>query len=607
MVNQNDRVAILIVNFRNPRDLPLCIGALSEATPHPSFDILICENGGKAAFQELKAALQQHGLCSNGNSSASALGREITTSERLVEVAHLTLRSRGSSVWLARASYNLGYAGAVNALVDRLSLVPDWGAIWILNPDAVPRPNALAELMAHSITYQKGMVGSTILMNDLEGVIASRAGLHLSKRTRRGISIGRRDRLSKLVDIEKVEAALDCVSGASMYVSRACVEMIGPMDEKFFLYYEDVDWGIRAKPCGLGYAIGSVVVHKAGSTIGSASPRRSDRSWLSIYLESRNRILFVRKHFPGWLLYTLALSPVEFARYLVVGSWRDYKTAIQGCLAGLLGEVGAPPSLSITHLTKPMPKLTRPFKAHIKVAISVWYYILLAGYDACCRILCVPPKRKLTILYYHGIRSDFRFEFRRQLDVLSRRMCVLEAAHEGPLSSTKRCVAITFDDAFASVVQNVLPEISAQSFPCTIFVPTGYLGQIPTWDTEELHSTFQERVMSGAQLTSLPEFVRIGSHSVRHVFLSKVAGNVLRDEVKSSRRLLEELTGKAVDLISVPYGDFNDKVIEACKMAGYKFVFTTVPQNTNTLMNKIMRGRVKVEPTEFTIGILFED
>ena len=40
---------------------------------------------------------------------------------------------------------------------------------------------------------------------------------------------------------------MDSPTGPSMYVTRTCIEQIGLMDESFFLYWEEVDWAIRAK------------------------------------------------------------------------------------------------------------------------------------------------------------------------------------------------------------------------------------------------------------------------------------------------------------------------------------------------------------------------
>ena len=116
----------------------------------------------------------------------------------------MTLRQRLSSVWVARGAYNLGYAGAINALVDRLRLWPDWDAVWILNPDAEPTPNALAELMKYSIATGKGMIGSTILADRTSNRIAVRAGLRWNKLTCRSVFVGHNDAIDAPVDTGKI-------------------------------------------------------------------------------------------------------------------------------------------------------------------------------------------------------------------------------------------------------------------------------------------------------------------------------------------------------------------------------------------------------------------
>ena len=76
-------------------------------------------------------------------------------------------------------------------------------------------------------------------------------------------------------DPEDVERRMDSPTGPSMYVTRDCIERIGLMDEFFFLYWEEVDWAMRAKAtCGIGYAHNSVVPHISGSTTGAARGSR---------------------------------------------------------------------------------------------------------------------------------------------------------------------------------------------------------------------------------------------------------------------------------------------------------------------------------------------
>lgn len=243
----------------------------------------------------------------------------IPPSENLPELRYLNLRQRSSSVWVARATHNLGYAGAINAAIDRLRILSSWDGLWILNPDTRPAPRALAELVGRAKNGAKGMVGSTIVQAGAENIIRCRGGHRWVPLTGRAVTLGLNDRIGAPVDVSKVEADLDCISGASMFVTRACLEQIGPMDERFFLYYEDIDWGVRAKRLGLGYAVASVVAHSGGTTLGSPSVRRTDRTWLAIYLENRNRIHFTRKVYPLWLPLTYFVSVLHGLRYL----WPD--------------------------------------------------------------------------------------------------------------------------------------------------------------------------------------------------------------------------------------------------------------------------------------------
>jgi N-acetylglucosaminyl-diphospho-decaprenol L-rhamnosyltransferase len=333
------RVAVLIVGFRNPEDIYTCVTALSRATAEPSFDIFVCENGGRESFCALTEALAgPQGPCSTFPGDSPL----VSPSKRLVDIKCFALSGRSSRVWIALADHNLGYAGAINAWTDQLLDIPGWEGIWILNPDTKPEPSALEALVRHSVTANKGMVGSTIVPIDDRDHIHCRAGHHWRKLMSRLQTIGFRDSVNAAFDLDVVEADLDVISGASMYVTRTCLEQLGPMDERFFLYYEDVDWSMRARHQGLGYASDSVVPHKGGTTIGS-SGYRAKRSRLSVYLESRNRIHFVRMHFPLFLPLASILSFLYAVEFLIARSPRNFTAALAGLAAAWKGETGPPP------------------------------------------------------------------------------------------------------------------------------------------------------------------------------------------------------------------------------------------------------------------------
>lgn len=328
-------VAVLIVGFRNASDIRDCLTALSDAQSEPSFDVFICENGGEAAYRQLILKLiDDQGPCLPD----APAGPQIDEPSRFTSTVRLRLRARSSRVIIGCATGNLGYAGGINAWLNQLWQVDGWKGLWILNPDTEPEPGALAALVQRAETGNKGMVGSTILEGDH---VRFRGGLHWQRLASRGIAIGLGERLDTPHDISAIEAAMDSPSGASMYVTRSCAAAIGPMDESYFLFFEDLDWGVRAKKLGLGYATGSIVSHKRGTTTGSArGPAAIPR--LSVYLQHRNGIHFVRRYFPWALPARITLSLFYATRFLLRRAPNNFLATIEGVFAGLRGETGRP-------------------------------------------------------------------------------------------------------------------------------------------------------------------------------------------------------------------------------------------------------------------------
>ena len=326
--------------FVIPLDLKACLSALAQSSAGPTFDIFVCENGGSEAYARLcEALLDPTGPCRPCNGERpDPVG---PASGRLVKLECLALKDRDATVWVGCANQNLGYAGGVNVWLERLLPISRFTGFWIVNPDAEPDPGALRALVERSQMANKGMVGSTIVPTDNHDFVYCRAGHHWRKLRTSLALVGHGQSRAAPIDLVALEATLDCISGASLYVTRACLEDIGFMDERFFLYYEDADWSARAKKHGLGYAPNSIVVHEGGTTIGSAR-FRAQRSRLSVYLESRNHLHFVRMHWPTYLPFALLFGSLQALLYLFVLSPNNARTSVAGMLAGIRGETGEP-------------------------------------------------------------------------------------------------------------------------------------------------------------------------------------------------------------------------------------------------------------------------
>src|SRR5579862_7174203 len=167
-------------------------------------------------------------------------------------------------------------------------------------------------------------------------------------------------------------------------------------------------------------------------------------------------------------------------------------------------------------------------KRVVKIAISLVYFGLIS--------LARRSDGRLVILYYHGVPARFRLNFQRQMDALRRRANVIPATFRGRLPAAKQCVAITFDDAFDSLIDNALPILAARSFHSTIFVPVGWIARRPSWATDEDGLGPEDVVMTIEQLRGLDfSLVSLGAHTISHPLLTKLDMGRLREEIEGSR------------------------------------------------------------------------
>jgi N-acetylglucosaminyl-diphospho-decaprenol L-rhamnosyltransferase len=344
-----DAIPVIIVTFRNAVDAERCLRALARLETTPRHAVYLCENGGSAAFDRLVAILTgPDGPCELDPSPPVLAGR------RFVRTIRLRLPTSDPNqpvaVHVGEAIDNLGYAGGVNSWLEPLLAIAGWQAAWILNPDTEPAADALKELAKYAASHGRGMVGSQ-LRPQLSPDLVHCRGLAWRKWRAATLAVDFRTPASFCPPPETVDRRLDAASGASCYVTRDCIERIGLMDERYFLYFEDLDWGLRAKKyCGIGYAHGSIVSHVGGTTIGTSASRRT-QSPLSVYLDFRNRILFVHNNFILWLPWTIFAQFAEVAEFARIRAFRNMRAALRGTVAGLMGQTGRPDDILLSHFS----------------------------------------------------------------------------------------------------------------------------------------------------------------------------------------------------------------------------------------------------------------
>lgn len=126
------------------------------------------------------------------------------------------------------------------------------------------------------------------------------------------------------------------------------------------------------------------------------------------------------------------------------------------------------------------------------------------------------------------------------------------------LPERKRCYAITFDDGFRDNLTVALPLLEKYGLPMTLFAVAGFVGT--------------DGYLSADELRFLAEhpLVTVGSHGLTHRHLSRLTAEEAVHEMVESKRLLEKMTGREVDLLAYPYGDCDAATERLAGECGYR-------------------------------------
>ncbi len=309
-------INIVILNWNGAEDTIECLESLQNLTG-VNYRVTLCDNASSGDD------LQQIFSWAQANEVNYEFMR--SGSEASAPFADLTLIQNGA---------NLGFAGGNNRGITFALQQDDVVYVWLLNNDTVVEPNALSSLVRRcEADPQIGICGSLLKFYDNRSVIQAVGGCSFNPMT--GIAsqtLGRYLPDTTVLDRNHYEARQDYVCGASMLVSRSFLEQIGLMEESYFLYYEEMDWAIRAEgKFKLAIALESVVYHKEGSAIGSASMQEPASPSADFYL-TRAKLRFMARHFVAKLPVAYLCSMLQVLNRFRRGQWQTGAAMLRAIL-----------------------------------------------------------------------------------------------------------------------------------------------------------------------------------------------------------------------------------------------------------------------------------
>jgi GT2 family glycosyltransferase len=242
------------------------------------------------------------------------------------------IRAAHAEIELVESGRNLGFAGGSNA---GIKLALDRGAdyVWVLNNDIEVEPGTLSALV--SVAQSRpgiGVVGAAVRQPGVDGEqrVATEAFRWQGEY-----------RAPSPCQAGTSPHTVDDVAGSNTLLDATMLRQIGPFDDRFFHYWEDVELCARARRGGwsVEHACQAPIWHVGGGTEPTTGAQAQ-------YYFTRNWLLYSRWSGRGGLFSMLLRAPrmtlgrAFGRRWLLRGQWRVVIAGMLGTLDGLRGRYG---------------------------------------------------------------------------------------------------------------------------------------------------------------------------------------------------------------------------------------------------------------------------
>ena len=246
---KNSKIAIIIVNWKQYQLTKLCLYSLQKIK-YDNYQIILIDNESNP--KELKKIKNQF--------------------DKIITFPN---------------QKNLGFTGANNIGIE-YAIKNEFKYVMLINNDTEVEKNFINPLIEVLEKNQNFGAAQPLILNYYNRNKVWSAGGFLNKFF--GYSY-------VIKSPEGIKKNIDWITGCCFFLRTDVIKKIGLLDEKFFAYYEDVDWSIRIKNAGYDLAfVKSSVVYHHGSKSSKNESNEGTLSPFVHYLNIRNHIFLLRKN-----------------------------------------------------------------------------------------------------------------------------------------------------------------------------------------------------------------------------------------------------------------------------------------------------------------------
>ena len=228
---------------------------------------------------------------------------------------------------VVRSEVNLGFTGGNNLGIDQAR--GDY--FFIVNNDTELNPTLLETLLQPFVLDKRvGVVCPKIFFFDQPRHVQYAGYNAMNMFTGTATIVGYDQPDSEHLNLP---GPTNFAHGCAMLVSKEVVNKVGRFAERFFLYYEELDWSQRILDAGftIYYQPSATILHKESVSVGRNSPLRT-------YYLTRNRILYMRRH-GSWFqrcvfyaFFAFFVLPKHAVSYLATGQFSQVRAFVRGVL-----------------------------------------------------------------------------------------------------------------------------------------------------------------------------------------------------------------------------------------------------------------------------------